>query len=281
MKHKGDEEKGIDIDRSQEEVAVMFSGGTDSTLAAAMGAEVFKRVHLATFRTSQMSNVEKVRRGAQVLIDRYGADKMIHRIIDNDALFRKFYFSNYLRDLKKYGLYLTCLLCPACGIGFQVRSLVYCLKYGCRYLWDGLQSEGASEHPYAFLHPDIQGGIRELCRDYGVICESPVYDISRTDYVLYEKGLTNRRGLKLRALLDSNMQTEEYKKQKDLWHRTQADCTGNVVGLTYLLVAFLPRHGHEASRKLMGSYFAERIEMAQGFLDRYFAGEPVPFLGIP
>ena len=281
MKNERGPENNVDIDRSQEQVAVMFSGGTDSTLAAAIGAETFKKVHLLTFHTSQMSHWERSRIGAQVLIGRYGADKVIHRIIDNDALFRKLHFSNYFMDLKKYGLYLTCLVCPACGVGFQVRSLVYCRKYGCRYLWDGLQSEGASEHIYPGLHPDIQGGITELCRDYDVIRESPVYHISRTDYALYEKGLTDRRGLKLRALLDVDMQTEEYKKQLKLWHRTQADCVGNVVGLMYLVSAFLPRYGHEANKELMGSYFAERIEMARGFLERYFAGEPMPFLDIP
>lgn len=268
-------------DRSQEQVAVMFSGGTDSTLAAAIGAETFKRVHLLTFRTSQMSNWERSRTGAQVLIERYGVDKVIHRIIDNDALFRRLHFSNYRQDLKKYGLYLTCLVCPACGVGFQVRSLVYCRTHGCRYLWDGLQSEGAEEHIYPGLDPDIQGGITELCRDYGVIRESPVYDVSRTDYVLYEKGLTDRRGLKLRALLDSDMESAVYKEQLDQWHRTQADCTGNVVGLTYLVAAFLPRHGHQANKELMGSYFAERIEMARGYLERFFAGESMPFLDIP
>ena len=274
-------ENSADMDRSQEQVAVMFSGGTDSMLAAAIGAETFKKVHLLTFHTSQMSNWERSRIGAQVLVDRYGPDKVIHRIIDNDALFRTLYLSNYRRDLKKYGLYLTCLVCPACGVGFQVRSLVYCSKHGCRYLWDGLQNEGASEHIYPGLNPDIQGGITELCRDYGVARESPVYNISRTDYVLYEKGLTDRKGLKLRALLDANMRSVEYREQLNQWHRTQPDCTGNVVGLMYLVCAFLPRYGHKANKKLMGSYFAERIEMARVFLERYFAGDPAPFLDIP
>lgn len=278
MSDERDLESGTD--KSQEQVAVMFSGGTDSMLAAAIGAETFKQVHLLTFRTSQMSHWERSCIGAQVLRDRYGADQVIHRIIDNDALFRKLYSSNYRKDLKKYSLYLTCLVCPACGVGFQVRSLVYCRKYGCQYLWDGLQSEGATEHLYPGLQPDIQQGITELCRDYGVIRESPVYDISRTDYVLYEKGLTDRRGLKLRALLDADMQSEGYKEQLNLWHRTQADCTGNVVGLMYLIGAFLPRRGHQANKELMESYFVERIEMARRFLERYFAGEPVPFLDI-
>lgn len=111
------------IDRSQEQVTVMFSGGTDSMLAAAIGAETFKKVHLVTFHTSQMSHWERSRKGAQMLIDRYGADKVVHRIIDNDLLFRKLYLGNYFRDLKRYGLYLTCMVCPAYGLGFQVRSL--------------------------------------------------------------------------------------------------------------------------------------------------------------
>jgi 7-cyano-7-deazaguanine synthase in queuosine biosynthesis len=271
----------VDIDRSQEQVAVMFSGGTDSMLAAAMGAEAFKQVHLLTFRTSQMSNWERSCIGAKQLVDRYGAEKVIHRIIDNDSLFRTLHFSNYFQDLKKYRLYLNCLVCPACGVGFQVRSLVYCRTYGCRYLWDGLQDEGTDEHIYPGLLPEVQDRITDLCRDYGIIRESPVYNISRTDYVLYEKGLTDRRGLKLRALLDSDMQSAEYKEQLDLWHRTQADCIGNVVGLTYMVGAFLPRRGHEANRKMMGNYFAERIEMARGYLEEHFAGNLVPFLDIP
>jgi len=77
------------------------------------------------------------------------------------------------------------------------------------------------------------------------------------------------------------MQDEEYMKQLKLWHNMQADCVGNVVGLMYLVGAFLPRYGHERNEELSRSYFVERIEMAREFLDRYFAGEPVPFLDIP
>ena len=269
------------MDRSQEQVAIMFSGGTDSLLAAAIGAETFKKVHLLTFHVSQMSNWERSRVAAQLLIDRYGADKVVHRIIDNDALFRKLYMGQYFRDLRKYGLYTNCTVCMSCGFAFRVRSLVYARKYGCRYLWDGLQSEGATEHLYPILDPHRQKIVVEFCREYGVIKESPVYDISRTDHVLYEKGITDRKQLKLRALGDADMENEEYMKQLKLWHNTQADCVGNVVGLTYLVGAFLPRYGHTSNTELGRSYHEERIEIARELLDRHFAGESRPCLEIP
>ena len=266
--------------RQEEQVAVMFSGGTDSTLAAAMAAETFKKVHLLTFRTSQMAHAERSRLSSNNLIERYGADKIVHYIIDNDALFRKFYFSQYKRDLRKYGLYLNCLVCPACGVGFQVRSLLYCRTFGCRYIWDGLQSEGTKEHLYPGLQPEVQGILTDLYQDYDVIRESPVYDISRTDYVLYERGITDRRGLKLRALLDADLSDESYQEQLNRWHKTQADCTGNVVGLVYLVCAFLPKHGQAASTKLMTEYFAERVTMAREYLEIHFNQQPLPFLEI-
>ncbi len=269
------------VDKSQEQVIVMFSGGTDSLLAGAIGAETFKRVHLVTYHVSQMSHWERSRKAAQMLIDRYGADKVVHRIIDNDGLFRYFYRSQYWRDLRKYGLYMNCTVCMSCGFAFRVRSLVYARKYGCRYLWDGLQDEGASEHLYPILDRHRQEVVEEFCREYGVIKESPVYDISRTDHVLYEKGITDRKQLKLRALGDMDMQNEEYMRQLNLWHETQADCTGNVVGLTYLVGAFLPRYGHERNMELGRSYHAERLQMARDILDRHFAGESIPFLEIP
>jgi hypothetical protein len=245
-----------------------------------MAAETFKKVHLLTFRTSQMAHPERSCLSSQNLIERFGADKIVHHIIDNDALFRKFYFSQYQRDLRKYGLYLTCLVCPACGVGFQVRSLVYCRAFECRYIWDGLQSEGTKEHLYPGLQPEVQGILTDLYSDYGVIRESPVYDISRTDYALYERGITDKRGLKLRALLDSDMSNANFKEQLDRWHKTQADCTGNVVGLLYLTCGFLPKHGQEASRRLMTDYFAERVAMARKYLDIHYNKEPLPFLEI-
>jgi 7-cyano-7-deazaguanine synthase in queuosine biosynthesis len=281
MKNERGAENNTGIDRSQEQVAVMFSGGTDSTLAAAIAAETFKKVHLVSFHVSQMSNWERQRKGAQVLIDRYGANKVVHRMIDNDALFRELHLGHYFRDLKKYGLFLACLVCPACAVGMTTRVLVYCRQYGCRYVWDGVQSEGSSEHIYPILRRNIYVRITEFCRDYGVIHESPVYDISRTDHVLYEMGLTDRKQLKLRALGDADMQNEKYVNQLEEWHKTQADCVGNTLGLIYLVGAFLPRYGNERNEELSQSYFTERIEMARRFLDRYFAGEPVPFLDIP
>ena len=70
---------------------------------------------------------------------------------------------------------------------------------------DGLQNEGAEEHLYPLLNPDRQQAVVDFCREYGVIKESPVYDISRTDHVLYEKGITTKKQLKLRALGDAGM----------------------------------------------------------------------------
>jgi 7-cyano-7-deazaguanine synthase in queuosine biosynthesis len=271
----------VGIDRSQEQVAVMFSGGTDSLLASAIGAETFKKVHLLTYHVSQMSNWERSRNAAQLLVDHYGADKVVHQIIDNDALFRKLYLGQYFRDLRKYGLYINCTVCMACGFAFRVRSVVYCRKHGCRYLWDGLQSEGAEEHLYPLLNPDRQQAVVDFCREYGVIKESPVYNISRTDHVLYEKGITTKKQLKLRALGDAGMEDEGYKGQLEQWHSTQADCTGNVVGLTYLVGAFLPRCGQERNLEFGLSYHEERMDIARDLLDRYFAGEPIPFLDIP
>lgn len=78
------------------------------------------------------------------------------------------------------------------GWAFKSEAWVYCCKYGCRYLWDGLQSEGASEHIYPVIQASIQEEVTKLCRAYGVIRESLVYHISRTDHVLYKKGITNR-----------------------------------------------------------------------------------------
>jgi hypothetical protein len=269
------------IDRSKEQVAVMFSGGTDSLLAGAIGAETFARVHLLTFHVSQMSNWERSRKAAQRLIDKYGPDKVAHRMIDNDGLFRKFYLSQYGRDLRKYGLYLNCTVCVSCGFAFRVRSIVYCHQYGCRFLWDGLQDEGASEHIYSVLGAERQRVVEDFCREYGIIKESPVYNISRTDHVLYEKGLLPERQTKLRALGDADMQNAVYSKQLERWHETQADCVGNVVGLTYLVGSFLPRHGHERNKELMLRYHHERMNIARDLLDRHFSGETIPYLEIP
>jgi hypothetical protein len=227
-----------------------------------------------------MSHPERSRLSSKILIERYGVDKINHYIIDNDALFRKLYFSQYKRDLRKYSLFINCMVCPACGTGFQVRSLVYCRAFGCRFIWDGLQSEGTKEHIYPVLQPELQSIISGLYSDYGIVRESPVYDISRTDYELYDRGITDRRGLKLRALLDSDMGDASYKEQLDQWHKTQADCTGNVVGLIYLVGAFLPKYGQEANLRLMIDYYSERIAMAREYLDIHYNQHPLPFLEI-
>jgi hypothetical protein len=119
---------------------VLFSGGTDSTCAAALCAERFSKVHLLTFyeRSTRRSPVplENVAR----LRKKYGEDRFIHRVISTDALVRKLSFENYFANLMRHGFLL--LSTPGfSSLSWHLRTITYCQEHGIHTVFDGMTQE--------------------------------------------------------------------------------------------------------------------------------------------
>jgi len=268
------------------EVSVHFSGGSDSTLAAFLMSERFKKVHLLTFVISAMDNYHRCQVHVRRLQARFGSDKVVHQYINLESLFRTIYYGNYLRDVSKYKLYLSALFCAGCIHAMHTRTIIYNLENGISFACDGQQAE------FAFLTEEkrIEGTkplwseqmqrVLELEKsfyaEYGIKYFNPVYDIERTDWELYQRGFLEEKNLKTKGRTK-----QKPNKAETFLKETEHTCTGPTIGEHYLIHYFFPIYGWKKHEKLSVQYFQEKIKVGKDYIQNHFEdrGVNIPNLG--
>ncbi len=169
-------------------VALLFSGGSDSTLAACRLAEVFPVVHLVTYQ--RVGFIEKI---ATERIERMRARFPRVRFVQHKVPYEAFYAEveghRRLRDALRYGQ-LTGVPCGPCKVSMHWRNLVFCQEHGIAWAADGAATGNewfAEQNPRILLDP-----LRDLYADYGVTLLHPVfYEGLSTDGALFELGVTD------------------------------------------------------------------------------------------
>jgi len=118
-------------------IAVLYSGGTDSTLTAYKAGERSDRVHLVTYRRLGMVRVENSETNVAQLRARLGAERFVRPpLMSVDRLFRHVSYERYLPDLVRHGFMLL-TTCGHCKLAMHLRTLVYCHDHGVSRVWDG------------------------------------------------------------------------------------------------------------------------------------------------
>ncbi len=156
----------------QESLAILYSGGTDSTCVAALMAESYRRIHLLTFDRSGFHQIQNTRLGAQRLIERFPEVHFEHRILKIDRIFNRLAFKAYLPRLRRFGLRML-QNCTFCALANHFRTLHYCLEHGIRVVADGATRE-LRFLPSHMVQPIER--MRSLYAEYGIEYLTPVYD---------------------------------------------------------------------------------------------------------
>ena len=154
-------------------VALMYSGGTDSTLAAVKAAQAFQQVHLLTYRRFGMFHLQNSERNVKALRERFGQERFVRpALIPVDDLFRHVSYESYLRDLLRHRLMLL-TTCGLCKLAMHLRTLVYCHRHGVGCVWDGANRNMT-------IFPAQMSEVLEMLRRlYGLAdieYENPVFD---------------------------------------------------------------------------------------------------------
>lgn len=116
------------------EIALMYSGGLDTTYVALQLTEEFSKVHLLTFCNGICVRVSASKKHVAVLQEKFGRDKFEYTtipIVDAFSLFKK----NLLKDILKYKSPLLFDLC--CRLSMETTTIIYCLIKGIQYASDG------------------------------------------------------------------------------------------------------------------------------------------------
>ena len=233
-----------------EEVSILFSGGSDSTLAAAYCCQQFKKVHLLTFHHSGMSYSEKSKVNVKRLQEKFGEDRITHKLIEIEETFQKLYYRNYLRNLKNYGTFLAAATCNICQLAMHTQTIIYNLKNNIHFTCDGYKEE--KKHVYVIMSKQGKKLLKEFYGKYGMNYDNPIYDILRTDWELYDLGITPKRNVKF-----------PYEK---LEYTAQHSCFHGILTNAYILGYFYPLHRGINSSKWI-EYLKEKLETAKKYIE--------------
>ncbi len=153
------------------ELVMMFTGGTDTTLAADRIAEAgeYDRIHLLTFCNGICVRVEHSRIHAEELVKKHGADLISHEIIYVTELFKKVR-SPLKSMIKEYDSTLTFDLC--CRLSMESRAIMYALDHGIPEICDGTNIDQGR----LFLErPEYLRVSKAFFASFGIRYFSPVY----------------------------------------------------------------------------------------------------------
>jgi len=206
------------------EVAVMFSGGIDSLLAAVVLQEKFDKVHLITFDKgylefgvkNNLPNVERLQKT-------FGEDRIRHEVVDIKKLVKRISVKKIRKDRKLYNLETR--WCVGCRLGMNTGGLLYALEHDLVGYADGSNREqipsegnlaGTAEN-----YPSIVNRLKKFAMDYAVHFMTPTYEFGSRE---------NRRN-KLKELgFDIDYLSLDHSKSikglmtKEVMHRSQPMC---------------------------------------------------------
>jgi predicted subunit of tRNA(5-methylaminomethyl-2-thiouridylate) methyltransferase len=272
------------------EIVVLFSGGTDSTLAAALCAAKFDRVRLVTYERFGIANVENSRLNATMLMERFGPDKITHEIINIDELFKHVAYERYWESFKRHGFMLLST-CGLCKLSMHVRTVKYCVDNGIKSVCDGANS-GMTMFPDQMK--SVVEKLHAMYAEFGIDYSNPVFEYDAPDEPSFvDQGSVQALGEKLGNLTAKKISDFDKREQREekpekvtsgqILYQMNLAPAPNVKGTPYdrerqprcfqfMLFNvfankyFLPTKGYDAYEKATLAFFTEKIEMATKLL---------------
>lgn len=213
--------------RRKAHAAVLFSGGTDSTLAAAQMLDECDKVTLLTFDPGYLLFIENTRVHARALQETFGAERVEHQIIDIRHFIKDILGVDLAGDLREYGFNMSSLVCLGCRLSMHAFAIYWCLQNEVPYLADG--SIRAQSTIPEQMESVIRRNRRFYSQEYGIRHFSPIYEESESDRRLDELGISGKRRLKRQFILFDTQATCVFGVPADVYGRL---FYGRLVGKT-------------------------------------------------
>lgn len=154
-------------------VAILFSGGTDSTLTAALLEKEFQTIHLVTYNRFGFHATDNTAVQAQMLKDKFGQDRFVHTLINVDELFKHISYENYLKNIVKHGFF-NLSTCGLCKLSMHVRTIAYCLDNQIYHVADGA-NQAMSMEPAQIK--EVIDEMKRMYQHFGISYFNPVFEL--------------------------------------------------------------------------------------------------------
>lgn len=236
------------------EVCIMFSGGSDSTLAAALLTKDFETIHLLTFKHSAIAQPEKSKINLERLQKKYTNNKFIYQVIDVEDYFHKFYYTNYLSNFFKFGLYIE-NICIACKLSMFTGAVKYCLKNNLHIIASGANKK--SGIVFADQMSENVDSLRGCLKRHNIEYLIPTFITKRSDWELYELGVTPFKDVKFPS---------------PIAYKEQPGCYCGEMHSIYVHGYFFPLYGKERFSKIAQRHFKEKLKIFNQYIIE-FKGE--------
>lgn len=234
---------GLDRD---EEVAVQYSGGCDSTLAATLAARYFRKVHLISFYSPFILKKEKGEVNADKLVSVFGPEKVIYVREDTSKTFDRLLFGNYFSDLRSHKSFVLGVGCLACKLSFDVHIVRYALKNNVSLVLDGADLSVRSQ-----LSQGDEGVLREryqLYRKYGIEFRHPVARFENNAHELF--------------ILGTDLNPPQ------VLYAEQPVCVGNqFLNEIYDRFYFLPKYGLDRHSEAGMVWLKDKLGLCEALID--------------
>jgi len=231
------------------EIALMFSGGVDSTATAVMLAEQYDKVHLVTYRNGYGHwHHHRTQMRLNELNTRIGP-KFTFTLISTKGYFDEVIVNSVLADYRKYKSGFIWFM--GCKLAMHLRSVAFCLEHGLTRTTDGSNSDTSEMVEQSLLSLSL---IRFFYEDHTVDFGTPVYEVRRAESRELIRDLGIRMGVQV---LDRHL-------------CIQPTCVaGELYYLPYLLMNKPVNHDETAvsqfieekeviCRRVLGAYFKQQ-----------------------
>ena len=273
-----EQKSSAEVLKKEGKIAVLYSGGTDSTCVVAIEAEKYSQVHLLTYEERATFGSPIPLDNVRLLEKGYPDVRFIPVHMSVDRLVRYFWYEHYLHYVLRYGR-LSLSTCGMSTLSWHVRTISYCLENDITAVADGLTRE--------LMHfPGHMDGVverfRALYAHFGIEYSNPVRSWpTPEDRQLIDQVLVNRHPYESLWNQTSRQKTTGwYLYERGVFpspnmkgtrqdFSMQHECYPFALYNIMTFWGYLTFHGYDEFCGMMLSFMSEKIAGAQALLAAY------------